>query len=124
MDLILLRIWGYGLLYILGVIVATIMLAELIPKSLKRKYLRPPYYSEGEAVMYDAYPFKLQLAVQFTAFTAWPKIASRRNLSNAYLDAPRWWRGISLAYVYFALLPGAAWILLGVGVVLWFKLLK
>ena len=102
-----------GCLELLGALVL-LVLHLLLPKEALNKYFKPPHFSYRECAVFSAYPFFFMRTVMFMTVFAFPSRGKKRQITDAYLLAPNWYRITSKWFLIIFLGNGAILMLLGI----------
>ena len=74
---------------------AVFALHFFVPKKLLEEYFRPPYFREGEVLVFTGFPFGYIRTVMFMRLAAFPGGGKKRGLTEVYHLAPAWFRQLS-----------------------------
>lgn len=91
---------------------STWLLSYMVPKVIIDKYLRSPWFHDGDAERFNHFPFRYYLTLWLAQYTASRWFANRRKIQTIRQDSPRYW--VVLSFVYFwgtIMVPVAAFIL-------------
>ena len=64
----------------------------LMPKTILEKYFKPPYFRPMEVEVFTGIPYAPMRTVMLLWVMAYPRFGKKRGLTNAYKDAPQWYR--------------------------------
>lgn len=79
----------------------------LMPRRMLKTYFKPPYFKEGEVIMFTGFPFGYIRTVMFMRLMAYPSSGAKRGLTQAFEMAPVWFRIFSkLVLLSFAAVGG------------------
>lgn len=77
-----------------------VLLTWLTPKSVIDRYVRPPYFSEFEAVAYRYFPSSLTRTMLFSMAISIPVCRRIRNFGDIQQHVPLWFNLACRFYVY------------------------
>ena len=81
------------LIFFGALIFPTILIMHLsMPKAAIKKYFKPPHFSYRECAVFSAYPLFFMRTAMFMAVFAFPSRGKKRQMTDAYLLAPNWYR--------------------------------
>lgn len=75
--------------------ILTFLMYPLTPKSVVKKYFKPPYFSEAFVEFYSGFPAVLFRGAMFMRLAAFPSSGKKRNLTHVYKEFPIWYIHIS-----------------------------
>ena len=102
--------WLAFILMFLGVAAMPVFLIMhlLMPKAAIKEYFKPPHFSYRECAVFSAYPLFFMRTMMFMAVFAFPHKGRKRQMTEAYLLAPKWYRIASKWMIIFVLGDGVA----------------
>ena len=66
-----------------------------MPKAVLDTYFKPPYFREMEVELFTGFPYAFMRTHMLMWVLAFPQYGKKRNLTEAYLLAPVWYRQLS-----------------------------
>lgn len=69
-----------------------LVLHFLMPKPFVAKYWVEPYFQFWELNFFDTFAFGLQKTNMLCGIIGWPNLGKKRNMAEAHLDVPKWYR--------------------------------
>ena len=94
-DILFMSIMGF--VFFGGMLSVPILLLMhfLMPRAVLEAYFRPPYFGEMEVELFTGIPYAPMRTIMLMWVLAFPKYGKKRNLTEAYLLAPQWYRNLS-----------------------------
>ena len=77
-----------------------VLLTWITPKSVIDRYVRPPYFSEFEAVAYRYFPTSLIRTNLFSLAIAIPLARRIRKFGDIHKQVPLWFNVVCRIYIY------------------------
>lgn len=81
----------------------TLLMHFLTPKTIVQKYFKPPHFRAFECALFTGIPYAPMRTVMFMGVTAYPRLGKKRNLTELYKLAPKWYQAASKIFVYWVI---------------------
>ena len=105
-NIFMTTMWG-GIIFLATGPAIFLALHFLMPKQFLEKYFTSPFFQIWEINAFNIFPSTFMRTVMLTGVIAFPKLGKKRKLTDAHLDAPRWYKIFSKTYwIYFLTLGG------------------
>ncbi|NJM32726.1 MAG: hypothetical protein HC848_07595 [Limnobacter sp.] len=85
--------------------VGGVVVSYFVPEAMRSKYLKAPWFQDGDDEMFKTYPFRWYLTLWLSAYTASRWMARRRCIETLRQDSPRHWFVIASVYYWLLFWP-------------------